>query len=227
MSDEQAVETLRSRQATFYDPVVVEKFIELIPELRRGDASATASAKTDVSLVGGLARSTPRSGRDGDARALPLSSAQRNFIDEQVARMRGADACLFELNGVQDAVVVAHATPRIRRAVADLQTPMGAGISGWVAANRSTIRRAEPGLDIGELASAYMLNTCAGVPVFVRADLFGVLTVYFKDTTLSDEAVASVGLLAQEVGLSIARDGVLVAERPVRTEARLSVAAAS
>ncbi len=38
MTDEHAAEILRSRQATFYDPVVVGKFIELIPELRRGDA---------------------------------------------------------------------------------------------------------------------------------------------------------------------------------------------
>ena len=141
--------------------------------------------------------------------------------------MGHADACLFEFNAAQDALIVAHATPRIRRAVAHLQIPVGTGVSGWVAANRSTIRRAEPGLDLGDLANAYTLKMCVAVPVFVRADLLGVLTVYFTDSALSDEAVAVVGLLAQEVGLSIARGALPVRHSHLRPAARLPIAAVS
>jgi len=39
MTDDEAIEILRSRKGTFYDPAVVEKFIELIPELQRSDAT--------------------------------------------------------------------------------------------------------------------------------------------------------------------------------------------
>jgi GAF domain-containing protein len=146
-----------------------------------------------------------RSSRESESRASLFSAAQRHLIDAQVAHMGGADACLFAVNDARDAIIVAHATPRIRRAVSKVRMPVGSGVSGWVAANRSTIRCAEPGLDIGELANAYALKSCAAVPVFVCADLFGVLTVYFTDAALSEEVVAVVGLLAQEIGLSIAR----------------------
>jgi hypothetical protein len=227
MTDEQAAEILRSRQSTFYDPVVVETFVGLIPELRRADAACVESADPRASVVAGLAQTTKPSVRNGELPALPPSVVPRDLIDGQIGRLGGADASLFEFNAEQDALIVAHATPRIRRAVADLLIPIGSGVSGWVAANRSTIRRAEPGLDVGELANAYGLKTCVAVPVFVRADLFGVLTVYFTDASLPDDAVEIVGLLAQEVGILIARAAVPVSSAHVRPAARLSIAVAS
>jgi putative nucleotidyltransferase with HDIG domain len=227
MTDEHAAEILRSRQATFYDPVVVAKFIELIPELRRGDASYAGTTDTHASVVAGLAQTATRSSGDAASRVLHRSSVAQDLIDEQVVRMDGADACLFQFNATQDALIVAHATPRIRHAVAQLHIPVGSGVSGWVAANRSSIRRAEPALDVGELANAYTLKTCVAVPIFVRADLFAVLTVYFTEATLSDEAVEVVGLLAQEVGLSIARGALPVSHSHFRPAAWLSIAAVS
>jgi putative nucleotidyltransferase with HDIG domain len=227
MTDEQAAEILRSRQSTFYDPVVVETFVGLIPELRQADAACVESADPRASVVAGLAQTTKPSVRNGELPALPPSAVPRDLIDGQVGRLGGADACLFEFNAEQDALIVAHATPRIRREVADLLIPVGSGVSGWVAANRSTIRRAEPGLDVGELANACALKLCVAVPVFVRADLFGVLTVYFTNETLPDEAIEIVGLLAQEVGMVIARGAVPASSSHVRPTARLSIAVAS
>jgi putative nucleotidyltransferase with HDIG domain len=227
MTDEQAVEILRSRQATFYDPAVVETFIGLIPELQRADAACIEEVDPRASVVAGLTQTPTRSARDGESRVLSLSSGAQDLIEAEVERLGGADACLFEFNAAQDTLIVAHATPRIRRAVADLHIAVGSGVSGWVAANRSTIRRAEPGLDLGELANAYTLKMCAAVPVFVRADLFGVLTVYFSDAAVSDETIEIVGLLAQEVALSIARGAAPVSHARLRPAARLSIAAVS
>jgi hypothetical protein len=64
------------------------------------------------------------------------------------------------------------------------------------------------------------------VPVFVRADLFGVLTVYVDDTTSTDETVSAVGLLAQEVGLLLAH-GPLLTQPAFRTITRPTIAAVS
>ena len=232
LTDERAIEILRSRTATFYDPAVVEKFIELIPQLRRDDAASSDHRDGHASVVAGLTRVTTRDLREGETRgvALPpgaaVPSIVQDYLDEQIARL-GAEACLFTFNAAQDALIVAHATPRLRGAVARLQVPVGSGVSGWVAANRNTIRRAEPVLDLGELAGAFALELCAAVPVFVRADLFGVLTVYAIDAALSDDAVAAIGLLAQEIGLLIARGGSSLTHSQQRMATRLSIAAAS
>ena len=116
-----------------------------------------------------------------------------------------AEACLFAIRPAGDALLVAHATPGLRDAVASLHIPVGAGVSGWVAANRSTIRSAGPALDVGTLADVFGLRVSTSTPVFARGELFGVLTAYGADATrFSDHAVAAVGNLAQEVGLMIA-----------------------
>jgi putative nucleotidyltransferase with HDIG domain len=226
LTDEQAIEILRSRQKTFYDPSVVEEFVKRIPELRRGDAA-----------LGELGRGTAGLTRPDDVVGpqervlvpqpmIALPSEVGELIEDHVACLGRTDACFFVFNSEQDALVVAHATPRICAAVARFHVPVGSGVSGWVAANRSTIRCADPVLDLGELAGALAVKSCASVPVFVGADVFGVLTMYV-DTPLSDHHVNALGVLAQEVGLSIAR-----AESPLgRTNFRLSapvpIAAAS
>lgn len=233
LTDDQAIEILRSRRATFYDPAIVEKFIELIPELRRADAASGELDDTHAAVVAGLTRAAP--GDMLDTRTCALTAAAivtppwdaQELINERVARMGRADACLFALNAPQSALVVAHATPRIRAAVADLQVPVGSGVSGWVAANRSTIRHADAVLDIGELAKALSAKSCASMPVFAGADLFGTLTVYVADSALSDEKVDAVGLLAQEVGLLIARSATAVTRSQLRTASRSPMAAVS
>jgi len=228
LTDQRAIEILRSRKATYYDPVVVEKFIELIPEFRRGDPTSSDQCDGHAAVLAGLTRVSTRDLREGETRgvALPptamLPATVQDYIDEHIARIGAAEACLFTFNAGQDALIVAHATPKLRGAVARLQVPVGSGVSGWVAANRSTIRRAETVLDLGEIADAFALELCAGVPVFVRADLFGVLTVYAADAALSDETVAAVGLLAQEVALLIARGGAPLTHSQLRTATRLS-----
>jgi len=65
------------------------------------------------------------------------------------------------------------------------------------------------------------------MPVFAGADLFGTLTVYVADSALSDEKVDAVGLLAQEVGLLIARSATAVTRSQLRTASRSPMAAVS
>jgi len=199
LTDAQAVAILQSRRGTFYDPAVVDRFVELVPELRRRDADAGDHCDAQASVVAGLSRLAARDLSDGSARpAVVIPAAAQRLVEEAVAAMPGAGACVFAMNAAQDALVVAYATARIGDGVAGVIIPVGSGVSACVAANRSAIRRAEPVLDLGEIARDFGLKTCVSAPVFVRADLFGTLTVYGAGP-MSDEIVADVGLLAQEV----------------------------
>src|SRR5262249_20982451 len=155
---------------------------------------------------------------------IAIPPAAQRLIEDFVATKTGADACVFAVTAAQDALVATFATPRIRDAVTSVTMPVGSGVSGWVAANRSTIRRADPALDLGELAPRFGRQMCVSVPLLVRGELFGVLTIYVTDTAMSDDDVADAGLLAQEVGLSIARASRL--QVPARS-ARPPIAAAS
>jgi putative nucleotidyltransferase with HDIG domain len=229
LTDEAAIEILRSRKNTFYDPAIVEKFVALVPELRRGDETVPEDRAVQASVIAGLTRIASPDLRGAMDEPPPLSMAYASsierLIDQQVDCIGGGDACLFALNAAQDALVVAHATPRIRAAIQCLNMPVGSGVSGWVAANRSTIRRAEPVLDLGELAETFRVRGCVSVPVFVRADLFGVLTVYVTAPTVDDATIDTLGLLAQEVGLTIAKGA--AAQSQAARGRRLSIAAVS
>jgi putative nucleotidyltransferase with HDIG domain len=229
LTDENAIEILRSRKNTFYDPVVVDKFIELVPELHRSDETSPEHRDVQASVVAGLVRFAAPDHRVerslGGKSTAPPSSVQR-LIDEQIGRIARAQACLFGVTAEQDALIVAHATPAMYGATESLYVPLGSGVSGWVAANRSTIRSAESVMDLGALAERFGLKACVSVPVFVRADLYGVLTVYVPDTTVSNDTVQCVGLAAQEVGLLIARAGG-ASHTHSTTARRLAVAAAS
>jgi putative nucleotidyltransferase with HDIG domain len=209
LTDDQAIAILRERQGTFYDPAVVDRFVELVPSLRREDAEASEEKETHASVIAGMSRTAADlavANPDAPATVVPIALSARELIDDVTTCLGRTDACLFTLNASQDALVVAYATPRLRAAVSRLAVPVGAGVSGWVAANRSSIRHADPTLDFGRSLDGLGLRSCTSVPVFVRADLFGVLTAYRGEATECARTVEAVGLLAQEVGLTIARE---------------------
>jgi putative nucleotidyltransferase with HDIG domain len=227
LTDAQAIEILQSRRGTFYDPAVVEKFITLVPELRRRDAEAGDVSDAHASVVVGLTRGTSAGGRGMPGAGTTVPLALEVLINSQAERIGCADACLFAFDTSQDALMVAYATSGIRAAVSGLQVTLGSGVSGWVASNRSTIRDADPVLDLGDLAGKFALKSCVSVPVFVRADLFGVFTVYVRDAALSHDSVDAVALLAQEIGLLIARGGAPISYSQYRRADRPSIAAVS
>jgi len=207
LSDEQAIAILRSRKGTFYDPTVVERMIALIPELRRDDDAGSEHGDARSFVVAGLSRAHGRDALESDL-LLPLPHAAvrseiEELIDTRVAAL-GADACLFRIAG-SDVLAPAYATPRLRATAVRLRPPIGSGVSGWVAANRSAIRSADPALEAPELTEALAMRSCASVPVFMRADLFGVLTAYWPASRRMDGDVDALGLLAQEIGLLISR----------------------
>jgi putative nucleotidyltransferase with HDIG domain len=209
LSNEQAIDLIRSRRGTFYDPAVVDKFIELIPTF---EATVEVSEVTGLrdGLVAGFARTPQDGSRKLDPDQMVSGRLPRRAIrhlEEGVRRLPDAEACLFQLNQAGDTLTVGHATAPIRDQLSTFCLSMGAGVSGWVVANRNTIRRADATLDLGDLASHLNLRMCVSTPVFVQGELRGALTVYTRDFTgLPDSADDRIGMLAQELGLLIAED---------------------
>jgi len=231
LSDDQAIAILRSRKGTFYDPSVVEKLIELIPELRREDHAGSEAGELRSHLVAGLSRTRGREALESDL-LLPLPAQERlalevgDLIDERLAAI-GAHACLFRIGG-GDVLLPVYATPHLQAIAPRLRPAIGAGVSGWVAANRSTIRQADPALEAPELAEAFAIASCASVPVFARAELYGVLTAYWTSPRRQDGDVDALGVLEQEIGLLISRgSAVLPVAMPFATAQAFPVAKVS
>ena len=211
LSDEQAIEILKSRKGTFYDPVIVDTFIGLIPVLQGDDAEAHERSKVQGAVAAGLAGTTNERGVESGLEELltdPVSAPRQvgALIDRRIARLTASDACLYSLSSSSRDLLVAHATGRLCAETHTLHIPVGSGVSGWVATNRSTIRNADAALDLGALAGQFGFRACTSTPVFASGELFGVLTVYdTREAGFSQSAVADIGVLAQEVGLMLSR----------------------
>jgi putative nucleotidyltransferase with HDIG domain len=118
LTDEKARDILLARRGTFYDPVVVDKFIELIPALRDEDRALGEGPDERGLVVAGLARAPMEPVQTPDGDTVPEEPAFAGLagalIDEQVGGVVTAECCLFAITRGGDRLVVAHATPGIR-----------------------------------------------------------------------------------------------------------------
>jgi putative nucleotidyltransferase with HDIG domain len=208
LSDEEAVKIVRSRSGVSYDPAVVDAFVALIPELRRGDLSMEVPPQETLSSVvdSRVHVPPPRNTGGGDVGFTLLSALGPHFADKIGELLPDVEYCLFTPDVAGEFLVVAHATPMVDTFVQSLRLRVGEGLSGWVAANRHTIVNSPPDLDLGDAALHIGLRSAVSTIVYALGNLVGVLTVYSsRPNGFSNDDVRLIGALAQELGLEIAR----------------------
>src|SRR5262249_12148718 len=89
--------------------------------------------------------------------------------------------CIFFLYDIEaDELVAAHATGDNSSLFVGLRIGIGERLSGWVAANRQSIRNSDPVLDLGESARSAPARprSCLSAPMSVGSTLGGVLSLY-------------------------------------------------
>lgn len=221
LTDEVALQMIRERSGSAYDPRVVERFLEIVPQLRRQDALAESATVT------------PRPGRAGaEAASLPrlivgpvTSAAAANdtlrlagsvaslFAIQQVGvpiltrltdHVDKADACLFAMSPTGDHLIPAAMTAAAEVACRNNQFPIGSGLSGWVAAHRHTIINSDASLDFPDMAERLGFQSATSTPVFAFGTVAAVLTVYLPSrAACTDAVVRFIGILAQDVGVDL------------------------
>ena len=211
MTDEEAFAVLRERRGSMYDPRVVDAFVSLIPQLRHEDALAEARSAGDSTVhdaAGQFAIRQTAASAGGLARAFTLlHPVGTMFEDALAAAMPDAEGCLFAAVVEHDALVAVRTTPALIDVAAALELHVGEGLAGWVAANRYTIVNSHRNLDLGDAADRLNLHASVVTPVFALGDLgLGVLAGLPRaEAVFTEDDVRTIGLLAQEIGVTIAR----------------------
>jgi signal transduction histidine kinase/CheY-like chemotaxis protein len=190
-----------------YDPDVVDEFIRTLPELRRADeeADGRAPAFAAIPIIEDVAAAPSLTAADETDRTLAKLRASGPDLAERIRRVvPGVEVCLFGVDAETGRLVLAHATPRVRAVAAAADLRVGDGLSGWVAANCSTIANSDPSLDFGDRARELELRSCLSIPVFGVGSVAGVLSVYdARAEAFSGNDVRVLESFAQE---SIAHD---------------------
>jgi putative nucleotidyltransferase with HDIG domain len=200
LADKDALAILIQRRASMYDPLIVDTFIKvferIVPPSPTSHADASLSAIAEASTAS--ARNTPPPKRLDEisgsteemvtlfdlARGLTLSTRFHDVgevVSRHVKRLIPCSMCvLFTYDVEADELVAAHASGESASIVSGLTIGIGERLSGWVAANRCSIRNSDPVLDLGETARGLepRPRSCLASSVVAGRDLLGVLTLY-------------------------------------------------
>ncbi|HTI38834.1 MAG TPA: HD domain-containing phosphohydrolase [Vicinamibacterales bacterium] len=200
LTDKDAIKILLERRGTMYDPLVVDTFIrvhhqitpstELTSTSRSLRAIADSSSSLRLSEAAGRSLDEISAGSDETLTLFDLARTLRPNLStddiaesaiQHVRRLVPFSLCILYLLDVDsDELLSAYATGAQAALVSDIRIPRGHRLSGWVAANRQTIRNSDPVLDFGESARAMSprLHSSLSTAVVANGELVGVLTFY-------------------------------------------------
>jgi putative nucleotidyltransferase with HDIG domain len=199
LSNKEALQILADRRGTMYDPLVVDTFSKVHTEIAPAD-SPVAERPPLRAITDAAANPLPTSSdtalddiSGSTEEMLTLFSLARGLtslntlhdvgdvIAKHLRRLVPSNlSVLYAYDADSDELVAVHASGEHAGSVSDLRIGTGQRLSGWVAANRRTIRNSDPVLDFGEAARAMAprLRSCLSTPLVANAHLVGVLALY-------------------------------------------------
>ncbi len=225
LSPEQALEIVKERRGTMYDPAVVDAFEairadieaesvdEPLPEvldrfaraardMRNHEGQADAPLPVDVRIhaTDTLLQLCDRLARTGREASL---SETCDVIERHLRRLvpAGLIAVLVRDEQAEELRVV-HASGFGERLIDGLAVPMGYGISGWAAANRQPVVNADPALDVAERFDGLnpRYRSTMAVPLNGNRAVFGALVFFATQPGAFTEVQArTVELLAAAI----------------------------
>jgi putative methionine-R-sulfoxide reductase with GAF domain len=198
LSDEDAFQVLRDRRGNMYDPLVVDTFIAVHPLIAPAAILAGQNAR---SLVPTLMDPPVEAAPLRDIRATAIQSSQLSeycgelesaksldvavAVTEKYMRMfMPLSVCAVYKHDIEADLLVCVGTVGDKtRLIHNLTIRRGDRISGWAAANDTTIANSDAALDLGTIAESFSpaLRSALSTPIKEGERLVGVLTVYSTD----------------------------------------------
>jgi putative nucleotidyltransferase with HDIG domain len=201
LSDKDAIRILIERRGTMYDPLVVDMFMHVYGTLsaeveHQHTSSSSLQAITEASIspsshTESRARFEEIAASSDEmltlfelARSLTASMGAQDATDliaKHLRRLVPSSACVFFIfDENTDELVATYASGEHAGHIKGLRVPRGQRLSGWVAANRQTIRNSDPVLDLGESARAMTPRprSSLSTPLLSGSNLVGVLSLY-------------------------------------------------
>ena len=208
MSDGEALDIIRARRGTMYDPVVVDTFervcrdiapMAVKPQLQKAIQQINKAFTPEPVAAPAAAVAPPMNEGPESMRALaslarivsgrPTAADLSSMIWTHVRHIVPNTSCAFFLNEPDtDSVAVAFVAGNASSVLQGLQIKMGERLTGWVAANHQPIVNSEAQLDLGAEAMLAGLRYCLSLPLVADGRLLGVLSLYGAEPFKDDQA---------------------------------------
>lgn len=228
LSDKEAIRILQERRGTMYDPLVVDTFIRVhnniaptatletqqssLRAITEASVAPTAVAPFQTARLEEIAASSDEMLTLFDlARSLTSNMSVHDATDliaKHLRRLIPSSACVFYIYDVDtDELVATQASGEHAALIKGLRIPIGQRLSGWVAANRLTVRNSDPVLDLGESARAMTPRprSCLSTPLVSDKTLVGVLSLYSSNKeAYGEDHERILEVVARQVSAAIA-----------------------
>jgi GAF domain-containing protein len=210
-----------------YDPLVVDTFIHLHPEVvaspvAESEHPLTAIAKAAVKSKTRAERSLRMEDINASSGEVVSLFALAQALGPQASPADAGNIVFAHLRrlvphsfGVlfiylrdRDELSAAYASGGSASLLTGMTVVVGQRLSGWVAANRQTIRNSDPILDLGEVSKTISPRprSCLSTPMTVGANLVGVLSLYSGEQDFfSEEHERLIEAVARQVAPAFAR----------------------
>ncbi len=223
LSDVEALNILRTRRGSMYDPLVVDTFCNAYPEIRPAESNRDPGrAFMAISHSRPADFSGARSPDVTPSTARHIEPAQESTLTPNLIRevcsnylehlFPGSTCAVYELSADKQNLSVALVAGPSKDALLNRSIVVGTGVSGWVAANRQTAINSDPHADLGELRTLFANCISAPIPQ-PEGDVLGVVTVYGSGEPFStnDESALSEAVSVGRLCLGIAHQPPIVA----------------
>jgi putative nucleotidyltransferase with HDIG domain len=191
-SREHSEQVLRDRRGTWYDPWVVDRFLEILDHLERLDAS-----EAETSTAGGsavrlppdqlevIANTTAEEREFGELRReLPLAANTSDAAAVLFRHLRrvipAATMAFFEPSVETNELTVIACYGSGSSTVEGLHVPIGERVSGWAIAHKQAVVNSNATLELGPVARtlAPPLRYALAVPILKDQTAVAVITCY-------------------------------------------------
>jgi len=244
MTSAQAIVILRERSGFMYDARIVAKFLEIRPEETvLEDATPASAALTAITetVQSDAARRWNDVGPSFDRDVLEImyelgamiatcgdAAALTNRLHDALQQFMPAGCtAMYLYDPTADALIARHVAGQHAAAVSGLVISNGQRLTGWVAAQRTTVVNSDAALDLGNLTMRLSPppHTCLSTALSVDGELVGAITVYStSDEPFTDRHAALLEVLAPKIAVAARKDAT---EHPVSADATADRPAAS
>jgi len=181
LSDEDAVAILMERRGTMYDPLVVDTFVAVKDELSDAhyiNTEVSSSVEGLLTPVTPAATSNPEQlpSRSADIQ-IELQRAIRTVLAAIENELSSELAMAYLKDRARDELIAVAATSSFGEELIGVVLPLGARVSGWVAANGQAIINTDANLEFPTWPTSSNENVCAAIPIRSSTEIVGVLCV--------------------------------------------------
>lgn len=194
LSDEDALQIIRERRGSMYDPLIVDAFLGMYRQLRAdADLQLTRSGSGQLQLSSqesSMPRLAAISASAGESRAMyrliQRLAGQGSFPDaiadvvSEVSALIPATVIAFYSPVGENELEVTHVAGSHHDWLRGRRVRLGEKVVGWSASSGRSVLNADAQGEFGELSrsATFPLRSCMTVPIMIQAERLGVIAAF-------------------------------------------------